>query len=70
MPTRLTCDALMIVIWNETENAFYDECGQHIENIYELITPDNIFLFRHNHGNCLFPMVDDRWILIEIIVEE
>lgn len=39
-------DAILYIDYDPVQNSFYDECGQHIVNILELITPNNLYLFK------------------------
>ena len=34
--------------YDADENSFYDQCGIHIINIFEMLTPSNLLLFRKN----------------------
>jgi len=35
-------------------NIFYDQCGMQIPNIYEYITPNDLFLYKKNKNSCYF----------------
>lgn len=52
---------ILFVFHDEVENQFYDVCGQLVHNIYEIITPNDLFLYRydsrHNKFNTPFPGV-------------
>jgi hypothetical protein len=63
-------DAVLNIYWDPNENMFYDPCGIRIRNIFALVTPNDIFLFRQNPGYCSFPCRNDRRILCEISIEE
>ena len=39
-------DTILYIEYDPVQNSFYDECGKHITNIFELITPNNLYLFR------------------------
>ena len=61
---------VLYIRWDEKENVFYDTCGFMIGNIFEMITPNDVYLFRQDHGNCSFPHREDRNVLCEIIIED
>lgn len=63
-------DAVEYVYYDGVENAFYDQCGMHITNIYDYVTPNDIYLFRKDNGNCCFTSRCDRRIIIEIITDD
>lgn len=63
-------DAEVMVRWDERENAWYDQCGFRLASIYEYLHPKHVYLFRQDHGNCIFPLRDDRRIMVEIFIEE
>jgi hypothetical protein len=50
-------------------NAFYDECGFRIVDILQMITPSQLYMFRHAKRN-VFPCRFDPKILIYIFIEE
>lgn len=54
--------------WDPRDNTFYDQHGAQLPNIFEIITPNDLFLFRNDHGYSIFPYVKDRRILCEINV--
>jgi len=49
------------------ENFFLDECGQPIHNIFELITPNDLFLYREDPGHNIFPLRDHKDVWVEIL---
>jgi hypothetical protein len=57
------------IYYSKSENMFYDPCGILIENIFEIITPNDLFLFRKNPRKNKFPMRDEPYILCEIITD-
>ena len=63
-------DAVLYIRWEENENLFYDECGFRINNVFEMITPNDLYLFRHDCNQRCFPYKKDKRILCEIIIEE
>lgn len=69
---RLVFNELLIfyIFWSETENCFYDEDGFRIINILDYITPNDLFLFRQDHGCCLFPHRQNKDLFCEIFTEE
>ena len=62
-------DCLIFIRWNKMENKFYDLYGEPIY-IFDLITPNDLYLFRHDPGYCMFPHKDNRKILCEIFTED
>ena len=62
-------NALIFVYWDEDQNVFYDQSDEYV-NIFELITPHDLYLFRHDHGCCMFPCRLDNNLLCEIVIEE
>jgi len=57
------------LLYYEDENLFRDAAfGNIIYNIYEFITPSDLYLFRHDSKYYCFPMVGFRNIMCEIIV--
>jgi hypothetical protein len=62
--------AILTVFYNPIENIFYDQCGIRIINIFEIITPNDLFLFKHDNNNCYFRMKDEPYIICEIMVDD
>jgi len=65
-------DGTYYIFWDEQANMFYDPCGIRIINIFDLVTPNEIFLFRYNPKNfCAFPMKGEpRTVCIFVTNEE
>jgi len=58
-----------MILYYEDENIFRDaDMGHIIYNIYEILTPSQIFLFRHSLEHNCFPTRYDRNVWCEIIV--
>lgn len=57
----------LYVYYYEDENIFTDEIGKVIYNIFNIITPNDVFLFKHDPANNCFPMVSDRSIEVMIL---
>jgi hypothetical protein len=55
--------AILFIRYDPEENVFYDECGFRIRNIFEMITPNDLVLYRANHDYCCFPCRYSRNIL-------
>lgn len=51
----------------ENENLFTNERGQIVFNMFELITPNDMFLFRKDDNFNCFPMRNNRDAFIQII---
>ena len=49
------------------ENLFIDDDGHVVYDLFTMITPQNLFMFRHDEGYNTFPMVGNSNILCEII---
>lgn len=60
-------DDTIYIMWFPGENDFFDECGQRIQNIFEYITPNDLWLFRQDPGYNIFPARFDRHIGVEIL---
>lgn len=58
---------ILYLYYDSSENTFYDECGQRIDNIFELIRPKDLYLFRNDPGNTLFPYIHEKGIWCEIV---
>lgn len=58
---------LCYIYYDPESNAFYDEDGAQIDNIFELITPNDLYLYRHDPGCNLFPCRFDRELTFEIV---
>jgi len=63
-------DEVWRIFWNRDENVFYDVHGYVIVNIFEFLTPNDIYLFRQDHGYCMFPVRFGRKIMCEIMTDE
>lgn len=71
LPYSLLEDQFQEIIylwWDPRDNAFYDPHGARLSNIFELVTPNDILLFRNDHGYNTFPYVKDKTVLCEINV--
>jgi hypothetical protein len=56
--------------YNTEQNMFYDQNGILIINIFELITPNDLLLFRQDPGHCIFQYKNKDNILYEIFTDE
>lgn len=55
--------------YDADENSFYDQCGIHIINIFEMLTPSNLLLFRKNPQKFYeFPHRDNKQVLCKLIM--
>lgn len=52
----------------EDANVFADEDGYVVYHIFDFITPQNLYLFRHDYGFNVFPMKDDPEILVVLVL--
>lgn len=55
------------VFHDKIENIFLDECGKELINIFELITPNDLYLYTEDPGYTIFPHRDDPGLLCEIL---
>ena len=55
--------------YHERENVFTDSEGQIVYDIFTMITPQDLFLFRYDPGMTCFPLGGDPDFLCEIITE-
>lgn len=67
MKRSLDEDYTLYLYYYEQQNVFTDIDGIVIYNIFEIITPNDLFLFRHDSGFNYFPFVGDKEWLVEII---
>lgn len=58
---------VIYLFYYEDENFFTDEYGEIIYNMFDMITPQDLFMFKYDRGYNLFPHKKDRTILYEII---
>lgn len=58
------------IFYDPIENIFYNPCGIRINNIYKLITPNDLFLFRQNHNKSIFMMKNSSNVLCKIIIDK
>lgn len=63
---KMGYDAILYLTYEPEENTFYDECGFRIVNIFEIISPNDLLLFRHDSHNCCFLKRDEYDILVVI----
>lgn len=62
-------EAELIFYWSECENTFYDQCGKRVSNIFEYLTPNDLYLFHTNHNHNQFSLRYDFSILCQIEIE-
>lgn len=55
--------------YHERENVFTDSEGQVVHDLFTMITPQDLFLFRYDPGMNCFPLVGDPDFLCEILTE-
>lgn len=58
---------ILYLYYSARENVFYDECGQRIDNIFERISPKDLYLFRLDPGRAPFPYIHQQGLWCEII---
>jgi hypothetical protein len=62
-------DSILYIFYDTEKNIFYEDFYNEIYNIFDFLTTNDIFLFRRDPGNCVFPHRYDRKILCEILVD-
>jgi len=62
-------DGVLQFFYDSEENIFYDQCGQIVINIFEVLTPNDIFLFKQDPGYNVFSHRDNNRILCEILTD-
>lgn len=70
MINREKYDAILFFQWDSQNNIFYDDCGVPVTNIFEVITPSDLLLFREDHGRCAFFHRDYPEILCVLLVDD
>ena len=63
-------DDILLIRWDDETGVFHDVYGCRIDNIFELVSPNDLYLFRRDHGCCIFPHRNIRRIGCEIFIEE
>lgn len=58
---------LIRIFFFKEENVFTDNDWNVIINPFQFITPNDLYLFRHDPGYSCFPKADDPEILVEIV---
>ena len=66
---KMGYDGILQFFYDSEENIFYDQCGIRVVNIFEVLTPNDIFLFKQDPGYNAFPHRDDHRILCEILTD-
>lgn len=62
-------EGMEYVEYDAAENSFYDQCGIHIINIFDMITPSDLYLFRHNPEKfSYFPHRYNKHIVVKLIM--
>lgn len=70
MTELLPHDIILYIIWYEPENTFWNLDGSPVENINEILTPNDLFLFRHDPGYSCFFHRQHRHIMVELLTED
>ena len=60
-------DGVLQFFYDSEENIFYDQCGIRVVNIFEALTPNDIFLFKQDLGYNIFRYREDPSIICEIL---
>ena len=64
------CNKLIRILYDRCLNIFYDIAGRRLTNVFELITPNDLYLYRNDPGNSIFPHVNEPYTMCEIITYE
>ena len=72
-----TCDAnygkykkIVYIIYSPGLNMFYDLRGKRLSNVFELITPNDLYLYKNDPGITLFPHRSKPNTLCELVTAE
>ena len=65
-----TFNKLIRILYDRCLNMFYDIAGRRITNVFELITPNDLYLYRNDPGNSIFAHVSEPHTMCEIISEK
>jgi hypothetical protein len=66
---QMGCDNVMLIFYESKVNIFYDRDGHEIHYLYELLTPNDIMLFKKDNGNNIFVSRENRRTMIEILAD-
>ena len=61
---------ILYFILDPNKNIFYTQDGTMVANMYEFITPNDLFLFRYDHGYNIFRHRENSLTLCELVIEE
>ena len=61
---------LVQIYWDSNDNSFWSLTGDPIENIFELVTPSDLYMFRRDPGYSIFTHRSNQRILCEIITDD
>jgi hypothetical protein len=62
-------DMIMYIFYDSVLNIFYDINGLEVHYLFELLTPNDIMLFKQDHEHNIFMNREDRRTMIEILVD-
>jgi len=62
-------DEVLQFFYDSEENIFYDQCGIRVVNIFEALTPNDIFLFKQDPGYNIFHHRGNPRIICEVFAE-
>jgi len=66
---QIDYDGILQLFYDPEENIFYDQCGIRIINIFEVLTPNDLFLFKQNQEYNIFYHRDNSRIICEILTD-
>ena len=64
---QMGCDETVLLFYNTKHNIFYDVDWKEVHYIYELLTPNDLILFKDDYSRNIF-VGRDRKTMIEILV--
>ena len=62
-------NCITVIFYDSYNNTFYDQYRYEIFDIFKMLTPNDIFLFRHNGGDNIFTHRYKRDTMVEILVD-
>jgi len=63
-------NSLSQIFYKESDNIFYTIDGQKIVELFKMIRPIDLYLFKIDPGHCMFPHITEHGVLIEILTED
>jgi hypothetical protein len=70
LQSRMSYDDEIWIYWDSQSNVFYDACGFEMADALEVITPNDLLLFRTDPGYCQFPRRTNPRVLCIIFTDD